>query len=139
MRKGFTLIELIVVVIVIGILATIAVPQYLNATERAKSAKARHAIGLISQAEKLYRADKDTYVAVAAKANLIDAGGLSDYVELSDITKDNDWGYAVSGVSTTDFLVTATRSAGSDTGTITLNQDGTWGGTRKKAKGGEAA
>jgi prepilin-type N-terminal cleavage/methylation domain-containing protein len=138
MKKGFTLIELIVVVIIISILATLAIPQYIAATERAKSAKARHAIGLIAQAEKLYRAGNDTYINIITKADLTISPGLSDYVELSDITKDNDWNYAVTGASTKIFLITATRLGGSDTGTITLTEDGTWGGTRKKKVGGEA-
>lgn len=138
MKKGFTLIELIVVVIIISILATLAIPQYIAATERAKSAKARHAIGLISQAEKLYRAGTDTYINIITKADLTVSPGLSDYVELTDITKDNDWSYTVTGASTRLFLITATRLGGSDTGTITMDQDSAWGGTRKKKVGGEA-
>jgi type II secretory pathway pseudopilin PulG len=121
-------------------LATMAIPQYIAATERAKSGKARNALGLISQAEKLYRADKDTYLNVANKAALVPpvgTPGLNDYVELSDITKDLDWNYTVTGASPTLFTATATRLNGSDTGTITLLQDGTWGGTRKKKVGGE--
>ncbi len=146
-RRGFTLIELIVVVIVIGILATVAVPQYLSATERAKSAKARHALGLVSQAEKLYRADISTYVTAAGAT--INAQGtaaaptIADYVELADVQTDctrtgGDWCIAVGNVSTTTFTATATRRSGSDTGTITLDQDGAWGGTRLRRNGGEA-
>ena len=123
-RHAFTLIELIIVVIVIGILATLAVPQFLKATERAKIAKAKNALGLLAKAEKLYRAEKDTYVVTAVNgANTV----LGSYMELQDVDADQDWSYAVGGVSASGFTATATRlGSGSIVGcTITLNQTST--------------
>ena len=96
MRKGFTLLELLIVVIIIGILATFAIPQYLKAVERAKGSKARHNMSLISEAEKMYRADNDTYLAAGDTPGTTD---LNDYVELLDVDADDDWNYAISDLS----------------------------------------
>ena len=127
MKKGFTLLELLIVVIIIGVLAAVAVPQYIRSVERARVAKAKNALGLICKAEKMFRAEQDTYVdcAVASWA----ANALSpDFTELSELNADDDWDYDVGGPSDVDsFLATATRTGGPGwaTGTIiTMNQDG---------------
>ncbi len=150
-RSGFTLIELIVVVIVIGILATVAVPQYLRATERAKSAKARHALGILAQAEKLFRADSTDgqYTTCAGTAAGCGAPtSIGGFVELTDIvgtgvagTGDRDWTYgiAAAGAGATPTFTATARRAGGDGTTITIDQDGTWGGTRVRSLGGETA
>jgi len=55
MKKAFTLVELLIVVIIIGILATIAVPQYKNMVLRAKSAEGWTNLGAIRRSISRYR------------------------------------------------------------------------------------
>jgi len=46
-KKGFTLLEVLIVVIIIGVLAAIALPQYVNTIEKARSAEATSNIGAL--------------------------------------------------------------------------------------------
>lgn len=60
-KYGFTLIELLIVVAIIGILAAIAVPNFLNAHIRAKVAKAESEMHTITTALESYRIDNNIY------------------------------------------------------------------------------
>ncbi|MBZ0255953.1 prepilin-type N-terminal cleavage/methylation domain-containing protein [bacterium] len=60
-REGFTLIELLIVVAIIGILAAIAVPNFLNAQMRAKIANAVSDMRATDTALEMYRMDNNHY------------------------------------------------------------------------------
>lgn len=61
-QKGFTLIEIMVVVIIIGVLAALVVPQFSGRTERARIAAAKTQIdSLFSTALDMYEADNGSY------------------------------------------------------------------------------
>ena len=61
MNKAFTLIELLIVVAIIGILAAIAVPNFLNAQTRAKVARSQSDMQAMSTAFEMYSLDNNHY------------------------------------------------------------------------------
>lgn len=61
-KGGFTLVELMVVVAVIAILAAIAMPQFLSAADRARSAKETADIQIIKNATQLYMIVKNVII-----------------------------------------------------------------------------
>jgi prepilin-type N-terminal cleavage/methylation domain-containing protein len=101
-RKGFTLLELIVVLIVMGALVAIAMPQYMMFVERSRAAEAITAIGGIKAAEEAnwISSNPSSYAAGAWPA-----GAATTSVGLT--LQSTHWGY----VATAGGLITATRTA----------------------------
>ncbi len=60
-QKGFTLIELMIVVAIIGILAAIAIPNFMNYQCKAKQSEAKANLGTIRTNQAAYNAEFDTY------------------------------------------------------------------------------
>ena len=59
--RGFTLIEIMVVIVILGVLAALVVPNVLSRTDDARIAAAKSDLGAIRQALKLYRLDNQRY------------------------------------------------------------------------------
>ena len=60
-QRGFTLIEVMVVVVILGILAAIVVPKVMDRPDQARETKARTDIAAIENALNLYKLDNYTY------------------------------------------------------------------------------
>ena len=64
MRKGFTLIELVIVIIILGILAAIGLSQYSKMVEKSRGAEARALLGDLRTAEVAENNENSDYVSV---------------------------------------------------------------------------
>lgn len=82
-QQGFTLIEIMVVVVILGILAAMVVPKVLDRPDQARATAARQDIAGLMQALKLYRLDNGSY----PNQNQ----GLNVLAEKPAQAKDNQW------------------------------------------------
>ncbi len=117
-KSGFTLIELMIAIIIIGVLVAIAIPGYLDMQERAKASKALATLDNIRTALTMYR---DREANRAYTTNLAALQTINPFP-----ANDGDWTYTVALVGVTGYQITATRIDGAYTGdTIIMDQTGT--------------
>jgi prepilin-type N-terminal cleavage/methylation domain-containing protein len=74
-KKGFTLVELMVVIVIIGVLAAVAIPKFSAATNKAKTSEFPTILSTIVSGEKTFNAEMDRYVA-CTQVQLADTLGI---------------------------------------------------------------
>ncbi len=108
-QRGVTLIELVVVIMVVGILAAVAIPSYRNYVIRSQRADAKDALLALATAQEKHYLQCNNYAADIAAAPDCAAGELQGAA-----TSENGW-YDLdipTPVNTIGFTVTATAAAG---------------------------
>ncbi len=66
LKKGFTLVELMVVIVIIGILAALAIPRFLGATNKTKATEFKPILKQIFTMQDAYKQERNEYAATAA-------------------------------------------------------------------------
>jgi type IV pilus assembly protein PilE len=108
-QRGVTLIELIVVVIIVGILAAVAIPSYRNYVIRSQRADAKDALLVLATAQEKFYLQCNTYATAIGNAPNCAAGTLQGAPNSK-----NGW-YALAiagGANAVAFTATATAIAG---------------------------
>lgn len=108
--QGFTLTELMIVLIVLGILVSIAIPNYARSVERAKCSQAIQLLKAMRSAALSYFSDIDnqTFAGITMQ-DLENQVGARFF---SDATENNDWIYSIAAADATSITLQATRRGG---------------------------
>ena len=134
-RKGFTLIELMVVIFIVGILAAVAIPIMRGRIDSAKWSEGKAAAGSIRTAARAYIAEKGNSYDFASNDSLADLGFAAGDLD-GKYFNDNDYSIVMTnGVlgAPPTYLITVTADAverpeaPAVPASITLDDTGTWG------------
>jgi prepilin-type N-terminal cleavage/methylation domain-containing protein len=118
-RKGFTLVELAVVIVIIGVLAAFGVPRFLKSVERSKAAEAFQYLAAVRSGQERYVAKEGVYTEDLTKLDITQS--TPKYFDLGTVTvtKSTD--------GTTNWSLTLTRKAATSSYgayTVTFTQNG---------------
>jgi len=121
MKQGFTLIELIVVIIIVGILAAVGMTQYTKVVEKGRAGEARVILGSLRTAEVAEYNENGAYLAVSGLGVVAPtACATTHYFSYSCATAD--------GTCTATRCASGGKTPNATAYTKTLTIAGVWGG-----------
>lgn len=123
-RKGFTLIELMIVVVIIGILAALAIPRFMQATTKSKQSEAKQILKQIYTMQRAFRQENGNYTH-QGDLNVVGVAYVFDSIGV-EIGDNATYVYTMTTATQNAFLCTATANLDDDAAidTWTIDQAG---------------
>ena len=131
-RKGFTLVELMVVILIVAILAAVAIPIMRGRIDAAKWSEGKAIMGTIATSIRAYVAEKNEPLAnfddvTQTALGFLDADLTGTYFDQADFSWTGSYDVPTNNLQ---FVITATAGTGISSPTVvTLNQAGAWAET----------
>ena len=119
LQKGFTLVELMIVIVIVGVLSGVALPNFINQQNKAKAACADTQVSALSKEQQVYWAEESAFAA--------------DYATLGTAAPDPCVGYSATTLNATTIQASPTDTTNGYCVTSTL-ASGSY--TINKTKGG---
>lgn len=138
-NKGFTLIELLIAIAVLGVIAAIAIPNYMESVHASKRVEAGNALTQFSQAMQRLYTINNSFQGAAAGGNNTGAPAATTFSHTqSPSNGDASYTLTISAATETTFTLSAVPTGGQSgdkCGTLTLSS----AGARGDALGGSDA
>lgn len=123
-QRGFTLIELMIAIVIVGIIAVIAIPNFQDKLRQSKRADAAASLVQLSQSMQRYYTENNTFLGAANSGNNTGAPASSTFPYTQSPSSGNAaYTLSISAATGTTFTLSATPTgaqAGDVCGTLTL-------------------